>query len=173
MVVQIYSDGSCLGNPGPGGYGTIAYDEDLKPLCKASMGFELTTNNRMECLGLMQALIISAFLISNQKKDGMPSPIDSIEIYVDSRYVLDAYTKNLENWKARDWKIQSGKTAKNMDLWKEIDRWKSYLDTLNTPISISKVKAHDGHQQNESVDALAKRAAKEDNHHVDTGYVNS
>jgi len=135
--VDIFTDGACSGNPGPGGWGAILrFGEHEKEL--NGSGGSNTTNNRME----MQAVIEG---LSSLKVKC------SITIHTDSKYVLDGVTKYLENWKLRGWKTSSKKDVKNIDLWKELDILLSKHE-----VEWIWVKGHSGHVENERADILAR-----------------
>lgn len=137
--VHIYTDGAASGNPGPGGYG-IVMEWVGKPYKKEfSQGFKHTTNNRMELLAVIEAL----------KK--LKKPHLNIEIYTDSKYVVDAVEKK---WLDR-WQLTNFKDKKNVDLWKQ------YLEvSKDHKISFHWIKGHNDHPQNERCDALAVNAYK-------------
>lgn len=154
--VCIYSDGSALGNPGPGGYGTILRFKtpggDIIE-SELSAGFETTTNNRMEILGVVEGL------------SALTEPCEVL-LTSDSKYVLDAISSNwIKGWQAKKWKKADGKPVKNVDLWK---RMLPLLDKHE--VKTNWVKGHDGHEFNERCDALAKSAASGSNHAKDVGY---
>ena len=139
-IVEIYTDGSCLGNPGSGGWAAILlYKEHRKEIS----GNELnTTNNRMEMRAVIEAL-------KNLKK-----PNEEILIYTDSKYVMDGITKWIFGWKKNGWKSADKKPVKNLELWQELD-----LQVSRHQIKWKWVKGHSGNHFNEAVDELAKRAA--------------
>lgn len=134
-IVEIYTDGACSGNPGPGGWGVVmrwnGHEKELNG------GEEETTNNRMEMMAVIKAL---------EAIKGQPK----IEIYTDSKYVMQGITEWLEGWKARGWKTAGKKPVKNVDLWQEMDALVAQYD-----ISFHWVKGHDGHPENERADSLA------------------
>jgi len=138
MTVEIFTDGACSGNPGPGGWGAILrYKSTEKEL---SGGEPLTTNNRME---LMAAIIALETL-------NRPS---TVKLSTDSVYVRDGITKWLPNWKRNGWKTAAKKPVKNDDLWQR-------LDIAQAPHSIDWIwiKGHAGHVENERCDELARAA---------------
>ena len=138
MTVEIFTDGACSGNPGPGGWGAILrYKSTEKEL---SGGEPLTTNNRME---LMAAIIALETL-------NRPS---AVRLSTDSVYVRDGITKWLPNWKRNGWKTAAKKPVKNDDLWQR-------LDIAQAPHSIEWIwiKGHAGHIENERCDELARAA---------------
>jgi len=145
--IQIYTDGSSLGNPGPGGYGIIM--KSGKHYKELSQGYRLTTNNRMELLAVIMAL-------ESIKKEN-----SNVQIFTDSKYVVDAINKNwLKNWQKINFK---GK--KNVDLWKRF-----LLISPKQNIKFNWVKGHAGHDLNEKCDVLAVNAANSKDLLVDEGY---
>ncbi|MEB7539307.1 ribonuclease HI [Pantoea anthophila] len=138
--VEIFTDGSCLGNPGPGGYGAILrYGQHEKTF---SAGYRLTTNNRME----LMAAIISL--------EALTQPCDVV-LSTDSQYVRQGITSWIYNWKKRGWKTADKKPVKNVDLWQRLDQ------ALSThKIQWEWVKGHAGHPENERCDVLARSAAE-------------
>ena len=141
-MITIYTDGSCLTNPGNGGWAAIIKDE--KEIRKISGSEKNTTNNRMELLAPINAL------------KGMKPGVE-IKIYTDSQYVKNGITEWINTWLANNWKTSKKEDVKNKDLW--ID-----LYNLNKSLNIqwNWVKAHDGNPLNEEVDLLAKKAANLD-----------
>ncbi len=147
--VEIFTDGSCLGNPGPGGYGIVLrYNQHEKTL---SEGFFLTTNNRMELLAAIIAL------------EALKRPCH-VTLSSDSQYLRQGITQWIHQWKRRQWKTANRKPVKNADLWQR-------LDTATTPHTIDWqwVKGHAGHPENERCDELARDAANNPTKE-DTGY---
>lgn len=137
-IVEIYTDGACSGNPGPGGWGAILrFNGHEKEL---SGGDEETTNNRMEMMAVIKAL------------EALTRTSD-VHIYTDSKYVMQGITEWLEGWKAKGWKTASKKPVKNQDLWQEID---SLIQAHN--VQFTWVKGHAGHPENERADQLAVSA---------------
>ena len=137
-VVEIFTDGACRGNPGPGGWAAILrYRDSEKELAG---GEAPTTNNRME---LMAAI---AGLEALQR----PCPVD---LYTDSKYLKDGITLWLPGWKARGWRTADKKPVKNIDLWQR-------LEAAAAPHEVRWhwVKGHAGHPENERADALARAA---------------
>lgn len=136
MRVEIYTDGACSGNPGPGGWGAIlrygAHEKELNG------GALETTNNRMEMMAVIESL------------KALKKPCN-IDLYTDSVYVKDGVTKWLDGWKAKGWKTAAKKPVKNQDLWEEIDSQIS-----RHSITWHWVKGHDGHPENERADELAR-----------------
>ncbi|WP_413113901.1 ribonuclease HI [Thaumasiovibrio sp. DFM-14] len=138
--VEIFTDGSCLGNPGPGGYGALLrYNKHTKEL---SEGFSLTTNNRMELLAAIAALA------------SLKEPC-SVELTTDSQYVRQGITQWIHNWKKRGWKTADRKPVKNSDLWVRLDE-----QCQRHSVNWHWVKGHAGHPENERCDDLARAAAE-------------
>ena len=140
--IQIYTDGACRGNPGPGGWGALLiYDGNEKELNGAEAN---TTNNRMELMGAIKGL------------EALNQACEII-ITTDSKYVKNGITEWLPNWKARNWKTAAKKPVKNQDLWIRLD------DAVNrhNHVQWEWVKGHSGHEENERVDQLANLAIDE------------
>lgn len=134
--VELFTDGACSGNPGPGGWGAILrYNGHEKEF---SGGEADTTNNRMEMMAVIEGL------------SALKSPC-RVTLYTDSKYVMDGVTKYMANWKARGWKTADRKDVKNIDLWEKIDAALARHD-----VRWVWVKGHDGHAENERADALAR-----------------
>lgn len=139
--VQIYTDGACRGNPGPGGWGALLrYGSHEKIIYGAEAH---TTNNRMELMAAIRAL---ASLKASCK----------IELYTDSQYVQKGITEWLKGWKKRDWKKADKKPIKNADLWQTLDH-----EVSRHEVSWHWVKGHSGHPENELVDRTANQAIDE------------
>lgn len=136
--VEIYTDGACRGNPGPGGWGAIIRN-GVKEI-EINGAADETTNNRME----LQA-VISALGKLNKKCE--------VHVTTDSRYVMDGIQQWLANWKRNGWKTAAKKPVKNEDLWKQLD------DLVEQHVVTWEwVKGHSGHEENERVDQLANDA---------------
>ncbi len=139
--IEIFTDGACRGNPGPGGWGVLLRYQGKERTLHG--GEAETTNNRME---LMAAII------------GLESLKEScrVTLTTDSKYVMSGITDWINNWKKRGWKTASRKSVKNEDLWRR-------LDDVNQQHEINWhwVKAHSGHRENELVDALANKGIDE------------
>ena len=150
-TVTIYSDGACIGNPGPGGYGTVLLaGEHRKEL---SAGFRRTTNNRMELLGAIVGL------------EALKRPSDVV-LWSDSQYLIHAMTKGwLESWQKRGWRTSSKEPVKNKDLWQRLLR-------AIEPHSIEWrwVRGHTGDVENERCDQLATAAAASGSVTEDAGF---
>ena len=138
-MIKIYTDGSCLENPGNGGWAAIIIDEGKKTQIKGSK--KNTTNNQMELLAPIEAL----------KKIPKGS---EVQIFTDSKYVKSGITEWIHNWKKNGWKTANKEPVKNKELWTE-------LDLLNNEFEISwnGVKAHSTDKLNNEVDLIAREAA--------------
>lgn len=146
MKVSIYTDGSARGNPdGPGGYGTVLQYVDAKGEIhekELSAGYKKTTNNRMELMAVIVGL------------EALNRPCQ-VELYSDSKYVIDAFEKNwVDSWLRNGWKNSQKKPVKNIDLWKRLLEAKS-----KHQVHFNWVKGHAGHPENERCDKLATSAA--------------
>lgn len=141
MTIEIFTDGACRGNPGPGGWGVLLRSGKHE---KELWGGESpTTNNRMEMTAVIEAL----------KALKRPS---TVVLTTDSQYVRKGITEWIKGWKRKNWQTAAKKPVKNVDLWKEIDR----LAAVHT-IEWRWVKGHSGHSENERVDELANRGVDE------------
>jgi len=137
-IVEIFTDGACSGNPGPGGWGALLrYGAVEKEL---SGGERLTTNNRMEMMAAIAAL------------EALKRPA-KVKLHTDSQYLKNGITEWLPNWKRRGWKTADKKPVKNADLWQR-------LEAAEKPHQVEWlwVRGHDGHVENERVDLLARNA---------------
>ncbi|MDH5784640.1 MAG: ribonuclease HI [Chromatiales bacterium] len=140
-VVEIYTDGACRGNPGPGGWGAVLrYNGHERQL---HGGEPQTTNNRMELMAAIVAL------------ESLTRPCQ-IELTTDSKYVMQGITEWLVGWKQRGWKTAAKKPVKNVDLWQRLDKALSPHQ-----VKWHWVKGHSGHAENELADALANRGIDE------------
>ncbi len=149
--VALFTDGSCLGNPGPGGYGAILrYQEHIKEL---SQGFLLTTNNRMELMAVIEGLA------------ALKEPC-LVHLTTDSQYVKNGMTSWLKGWKRNNWRTSTKQAVKNKDLWQRLDQ-----ECARHEISWHWVKGHAGHPENERCDELARNAASGDRKLPDEGFV--
>lgn len=136
-TVDIYTDGACSGNPGPGGWGAILrYNGTEREM---SGGAPDTTNNRMELMAAIQAL------------ETLKRPVTA-RVHTDSTYVKDGITKWMDQWKARGWRTAAKKPVKNVDLWRRLDEAAARHD-----ISWHWVRGHSGHPENERADELARQ----------------
>jgi len=136
-IVEIYTDGACRGNPGPGGWGVWLQYESLEK--ELYGGDNETTNNRMELMAAIQAL------------EALTQPC-SVKLYTDSKYVLQGITEWMDNWKKRGWKTAAKKPVKNEDLWRRLDE-----AIQKHTINWSWVKGHSGNIGNEKADELANK----------------
>ena len=136
-VVEIYTDGACSGNPGPGGWGVLLRWRGTER--ELSGGVADTTNNRME---LMAAIVG----IESLKRDSR------VRLYTDSTYVRDGITRWIHKWKENGWKTAARKPVKNAELWRRLD---AALATHE--VEWHWVKGHAGHPENERADALARQ----------------
>lgn len=138
--IGIFTDGACLGNPGPGGWGVVlrwqGTDKEL------SGGEAQTTNNRMEMMAAIMAL------------ESLKRPSD-VRLVTDSRYVLDGITKWIAGWQKRGWRTADNQPVKNQDLWQRL-----VAATAPHHISWDWVRGHQGHPENERADRLAVAQAK-------------
>lgn len=134
--VALFSDGACSGNPGPGGWGVILR---FKGVEKELFGGERdTTNNRMEMMAIIQGL------------EALKRPV-AVDIFTDSKYVIDGITKYMPTWKKNSWRTADKKPVKNIDLWERM------LAAMKPhQLSWNWVKGHNGHPENERADALAR-----------------
>jgi ribonuclease HI len=137
-LVEIYTDGACRGNPGPGGWAALlTVDGKEKEISGAET---LTTNNRMELLAVIRAL------------ESLKRPVDA-RVYTDSQYVLKGISEWVANWKARGWKTADKKPVKNQDLWERLDAL-----AASHRVEWQWVRGHAGNPGNERVDRLANEA---------------
>ncbi len=156
MEVTMYTDGAARGNPGPGGYGALlqyrAPSGKLHEL-ELSQGYECTTNNRMELLGVIAGL------------EALKRPC-SVTVHSDSQYVVNAFNQHwVEGWLKRGWKNAKKEPVKNVDLWKRLLAAKSPHD-----VRFVWVKGHVGHPENERCDHLATAAADNPIRLTDAGF---
>ena len=136
--VEIFTDGACSGNPGPGGWGAILRYGDVEK--ELSGGDPATTNNRMELMAAIAAL--------EALKRGC-----RVRLYTDSQYVRDGITRWVHNWKARNWRTADKKAVKNVDLWQRLEEAAAAHD-----VEWIWVRGHAGHPENERADLLARSA---------------
>jgi len=142
QVVEIYTDGACSPNPGPGGWGAVLrYGTVEKELCGGDAGE--TTNNRMELTAPIRALTV------------LKRPV-TVAIYTDSAYVRNGITSWVPKWKTNGWMTSDRKPVKNADLWRELDE-----AVARHTVEWHWVKGHAGHPENERADRLAVRGMEE------------
>lgn len=140
--VDIYTDGACSGNPGPGGWGVVM---QWKGNVKEMSGFEgETTNNRMELMAAIQGL-------ETLKRD-----VGQVNLHTDSTYVKDGITKWIHGWKKNGWKTAAKKPVKNKDLWQRLEE-----SLADHEVEWHWIKGHSGHPENERCDELATLAVKQ------------
>ncbi len=138
--VEIFTDGACSGNPGPGGWGALLrFDDREKELFG---GARDTTNNRMELMAAIMAL------------EALKRPV-AVVLSTDSAYLKNGITAWLQNWKARNWRTADRKPVKNVDLWQRLE-----AATAPHRVEWRWIKGHAGHPENERADKLARRGAK-------------
>jgi ribonuclease HI len=141
MTIEIYTDGACRGNPGPGGWGALLRTNGTEKELKGAVSH--TTNNRMELTAAIEGL------------QALTRPC-VVSLYTDSQYVRQGMMEWLAGWKRRGWRNSKNEPVKNVDLWQQ-------LDTSASPHQVTWywVKGHSGHPENERVDALANQAIDE------------
>lgn len=139
-MIKIYTDGSCIGNPGTGGWAAVIINGKNEEIISGSKNN--TTNNQMELFAAIKAL--SNF---NKKK--------SFKIFTDSNYVKDGITKWIKNWKKNNWKTSAKKPVKNQELWKKLDKLVKFHD-----VKWEWIKGHSTNIYNNLADELAKKAAE-------------
>ena len=141
VEVEIYTDGACRGNPGPGGWGAILiYGEHRKEIFG---GVKQTTNNRMELMAVIRAL------------EALKRPCRVI-LHTDSQYVQKGITQWIRDWKRRDWKTASRQDVKNVDLWQLLDQVNQVHE-----VQWRWIKGHAGHPENERADQLARQGVEQ------------
>lgn len=149
LLVEMYTDGACSGNPGAGGYGTVLRYKDAAGNYhekELTAGYKLTTNNRMELLAVIAGL------------EALKKPC-KVKITSDSKYFIDAFQQKwIDNWQKNNWKTAAKKPVKNVDLWQRLIKAMKPHD-----IDLVWVKGHNGHEFNERCDELAVNSSKGDN----------
>ena len=153
IIVNLYSDGAAVPNPGKGGFGVIMSYEDHKQ--EFHQGYSLTTNNRMELMGVI-------FGLEQLEKRC------HVNVYCDSKYVVDSISKGwAENWRKNSWKKSDGTKAINSDLWERL------LDLISNQqwVEFHWVRGHNGHVENERCDELAEMAINGENLLEDSEYL--
>jgi len=152
QTIEIYTDGACSPNPGPGAYGVILVRDGLN--VELSGGFRNTTNNRLE----MMAAIEGLKALNGDRAAG-------ITIYSDSRYLVDMYNGGYaRKWQSNGWRLASRNPAQNVDLWSVL------LELTHSRVKFEWVRGHDEHPENERCDALAVAARQQDGLPLDPGY---
>lgn len=148
-VVELFTDGACSGNPGPGGWGVLMrWQGNERELFG---GEPATTNNRMELRAVIEGL------------NALTRPM-TVAVYTDSQYVQKGITEWLRAWKARGWKTADKKPVKNDDLWRALE-----TASGRHKVSWHWVRGHDGHAENERADALARRGVRQAGFPADAG----
>jgi ribonuclease HI len=145
MCIKIYTDGACIGNPGPGGWAAVILEGDLKK--ELFGGEKSTTNNRMELTAAINALEYCSKIQKNNLLN------KEIKIFTDSVYVKKGITEWIKNWENNNWKTADKKIVKNIDLWKNLQ-----ILTKSKKISWHWIKGHSDHPMNDLADKLAKLA---------------
>ena len=149
VKVNIYTDGACSGNPGPGGFGAILVhidDNGIKHEKELSEGYKNVTNNQMELMAVIAGL------------EALKKPCD-VTLYSDSQYVVKAFNdKWIDGWIKRGWKNSDKKAVKNVELWQRLLKAKEQHN-----VEFIWVKGHAGHEYNERCDTLAVKASKSEN----------
>ena len=138
IKVDIFTDGACRGNPGPGGWAALLRYGDTEKMFSGAE--EQTTNNRMELMAAIEGL------------EQLKKPMDVV-LTTDSQYVKDGITKWIDGWKKKGWITSQKKPVKNVDLWKRLDE-----AVANHSVEWKRVKGHSGHIENEMVDQAANIA---------------
>ncbi len=140
-IVEIFTDGACKGNPGPGGWAALLR---CKGVSKSMSGGEpMTTNNRMEMTAAISAL------------EALTKPC-KVKLVTDSQYLMLGITKWMKNWKKRGWKTSQNTPVKNSDLWRRLEEAVSRHE-----VEWEWVRGHNSHEENETVDALARAAVRQ------------
>jgi len=145
MEIKVFTDGACVGNPGPGGWAAVIVSENKKK--KLFGGEKLTTNNRMELTAAIKAL---EYFESKKEKQ---LSLEKIEFYTDSVYLKDGITIWIKSWEKNNWKTADKKNVKNVDLWKKLKDL-----TKSKSIEWHWVKGHSDNPMNNLADELAKKA---------------
>ena len=145
MKIKIYTDGACIGNPGPGGWAAIVLLENEKK--ELFGGEKLTTNNRMELTAAIKALEYCA------KQEGKQLSLKHVRIFTDSTYVKEGITVWINNWEKNNWKTADKKNVKNVDLWKKLKEL-----VQSNRVEWNWVKGHSDDPMNDLADKLAKKA---------------
>jgi len=145
MEIKIYTDGACIGNPGPGGWAAIILEENEKK--ELFGGEKLTTNNRMELTAAIKAL---EYCNNQEQKQ---RSLKNLKIFTDSTYVKEGITVWINNWEKNNWKTSDKKNVKNVDLWKRLKEL-----TQTTQVEWIWIKGHSKDAMNDLADELAKKA---------------
>ncbi len=145
-ITNLYTDGACSGNPGPGGWAAVAYFDD--GTCHELGGRDrATTNNRMEMQAAISAL---EFFVSTDRSE-------QCVLYTDSEYLIKGITQWVKGWKKKGWKTAAGKPVLNQDLWETLDNLDRQVQSLTkAPVSWQHVRGHSGNAGNERCDTIAR-----------------
>ena len=177
MPVELYTDGSCLRNPGAGGYSYIIryYEEpsdaNAKPeekVVEFCQGYRLTTNNRMELLGGISGLNAIISMVKDGTLEGCPQII----LGTDSEYFAKAINQRwIAKWSSNNWMTsgyqgQQPKPVKNKDLWEQVLAVQNLLSSMNINLTVQHITGHNGHEFNERADKLAVSASHDSNNHL-------
>ncbi len=150
--ITIYTDGACIGNPGPGGYGVVLLSGEHR--LELSGGYQLTTNNRMEIIAAIKGL-------ESLKQNSL------VNLYSDSQYLVDAMMKGwAKKWQQQHWMRNKKEMAKNPDLWEQMLKLCNYHK-----VTFLWIRGHSGNKENERCDRLAVLAASQRQLEADIGYV--
>lgn len=184
MPIELYTDGSCSKNPGPGGFGYIIRywvmpEGSTLPAVNQidfNKGFRLTTNNRMEIMGAIYGLKSIMENINSKQFEN----VTQINLFSDSEYFCNAINQGWvdkwanNNWMTSGFKGSAPKPVKNQDLWEDIISIKNDLRFLNVILNVNHIKGHNGHEFNEAADKLATSATADfKNYDIDSYYENS
>jgi len=145
MEIKIYTDGACIGNPGPGGWAAIILEENEKK--ELFGGEKLTTNNRMELTAAIKAL---EYCNNQEQKQ---RSLKNLKIFTDSTYVKEGITVWINSWEKNNWKTSDKKNVKNIDLWKKLKEL-----TKSVQVEWIWIKGHSKNTMNDLADELAKKA---------------
>jgi len=182
MKITIYTDGSSRGNPGPGGWGAIIITESREHKAEGrgnqiqdeviELGGreDMTTNNRMELKGAIEALrhVTSYWLLVDSSSDpklvtSNQQPLASVEVCADSQYVVKGMTEWIDGWIKRGWKGSTKKPVLNQDLWEDLKKEEDRLKKGGVKVTWKYVKAHVGISLNERADTIATMCADDEN----------
>ena len=145
MEIKIYTDGACIGNPGPGGWAAVVITEKEKK--EIFGGEKLTTNNRMELMATIKALDYCTQIDEKQMS------LKQIKIFTDSKYVKEGITVWIDKWEKNNWKTADKKNVKNIDLWKKLKKL-----VKSNQVDWNWIKGHSKDPMNDLADELAKKA---------------
>jgi ribonuclease HI len=155
MQINIYTDGGCSGNPGPGGWAFVILSGDNVAIEKNG-GDPSTTNNRMELTAVIRALETLPSIASN---NDCGSPVDGVTVFTDSQYVQKGISEWIAGWKKKGWVTSAKQPVKNVDLWKKLDALAATTAAVY-PLAWKWVRGHAGNPLNERCDALVQEAVR-------------